>query len=471
MKRFKTMKWVVLWVVASLSMCFNSCSGDKVPDERGSIKLVNQSDRAMEMKRDGGQRMVEFSCRGHWIANTDVGWLSVTPDHGDGGTTYILLSAAENPVHTKREGHVFLLSRDGRGVMLNVVQLEGDCIVVEDDVLNLNCAGGEIAVKVGSNLEYDCDIEDEWIHTSQTRAWREDVMLFNVDKFLSKGKREGRINFTSRDGRKKQSVKINQSGVTNIQKVVISIDGEYKNLSIDTIKYSFDMRMDTAQVMAVPELQERMAKGHFVDENGVFYPSVPMENVYSGDFRNACVLRYDRHSDKEQLSRPIVVETSVPCHRFMFEIYIQRNHDGFLTFDNEPWRDEWDDEFDLRLKVETFLDDVKQGEYEETMHFLPSYSTKFYDRIPTVGRLVGKVRDAKNLGKEPFAFDNEDVAYAGLDWRFYFNNTYGQMFNHTSDLYGFYYDNYDGNKPRRERYYNNPWSNWPEFPPYDPDMR
>ena len=79
---------------------------------------------------------------------------------------------------------------------VKVIQAQNNLFAIEKTVYTVPGNGGEISVKVTSNVDVDMRIEEGWIQQKQSKAVSEKEYVFVISKNESERKREGLIHFS-----------------------------------------------------------------------------------------------------------------------------------------------------------------------------------------------------------------------------------------------------------------------------------
>jgi len=127
---------------------------------------------------------------------------------------YVLtLAIEENSGYEPRKSEVYVrLERSNDFETISITQQPKDTLFVAEKLYNVEKDGGSIEVKVSSTVEYDVEIKDSWISSTDTKALAESTHSFTVAANSEVQGRNGYIVFKSRTTEHKDTVTVNQNG-------------------------------------------------------------------------------------------------------------------------------------------------------------------------------------------------------------------------------------------------------------------
>ena len=134
-------------------------------------------------------------------------------------TKTLTFSVSQNNSYESRTGTVTVTpkGKDLDPQVINVTQAQMDAILLEDSMFDMPYGGGEIEVRVSSNVDFEVQSTAEWIHYIGTRALSNSVIRFKIDENLSDDVREGSISITQNNGTAKNTVTVRQLAKTLLQ--------------------------------------------------------------------------------------------------------------------------------------------------------------------------------------------------------------------------------------------------------------
>ena len=113
---------------------------------------------------------------------------------------YVLtIAIEENSGYEPRKSEVYVrLERSNDYETISIVQQAKDTLYVEEKLYNVVKDGGTIEVKVKSTVDYDVEIKDSWISSTDTKALAENTHSFVVAANSEVQGRNGYIAFKSK---------------------------------------------------------------------------------------------------------------------------------------------------------------------------------------------------------------------------------------------------------------------------------
>ena len=165
--------------------------------------------------------------------------------------------ADPNEAYEPREAQIIVTSNDGSFTgNVSVIQMQKDALVVANTRYDLSQDGGEISIKIGHNVDFTTSINCDWISSTKTKAFTEEVLKFNVAANPSPDSREGAIVFTSKDGSITQTVKVCQAQkdqlVVGDTEKIVSDEGGKVDIEVKAnVDYSFRIASGSEWLHAV----------------------------------------------------------------------------------------------------------------------------------------------------------------------------------------------------------------------------
>lgn len=217
---------------------------------------------------EGGELPLAFTAGGAWTAEVSdpvraaKEWLSVTPASGASGAATITLAALPNDTDENRTG--ILTLRSGKAVCeLTVTQTYEGALVVAPASITVDNAGGEIPIEVVHNVDFDIEIDGDWITDITTRALTTETLLFRIAENPGYDNRAGTITFTSKDKTLTQEVKIYQA---QTDALVVSptdnvFDDKGRTFEIE-VRANVDFTVENPDVLWLEPVETRGLKTH-----------------------------------------------------------------------------------------------------------------------------------------------------------------------------------------------------------------
>ena len=88
-----------------------------------------------------------------------------------------LAITAPNPL---TDGKVIVFAGDNTHAAMQVLTFEEGALTVTGDTFNVEAEGGVVEVPVMTNLNYEVEISADWVTYTETKAMREETLVFNV---------------------------------------------------------------------------------------------------------------------------------------------------------------------------------------------------------------------------------------------------------------------------------------------------
>ena len=195
----------------SLCMLLITCSDSDDP-----IKEIENKDPFITLKKtninfsnEGGSEAILIESNVTWTAKSSASWCTVSPTSGNKSTESITLSAPANKDYDDRSCTVTI---EGGGVTKTITVNQGKNLglLVTQDRYELSNEESTIKVEVKANVEFEVEINDEWITQVKTRGLTTTNLFFEVAKNESYSGREGTITIKQKDGNMSSTITISQ---------------------------------------------------------------------------------------------------------------------------------------------------------------------------------------------------------------------------------------------------------------------
>lgn len=163
----------------------------------------------------------------------DADWISESTTRSVSTNTFYFDIAA-NEEYDQRTAEIKFSNADkGLSEVVTIVQAQKDAIVIAEDSYSVSGQGDAIEIAVGHNVEFDIEIDVDWISQVQTRALETSTLIFNVAQNETDAERSGTITFTSKDNDEiSQVIAVKQeAGASKIY--YTSTDGQVVGVSRD----------------------------------------------------------------------------------------------------------------------------------------------------------------------------------------------------------------------------------------------
>ncbi len=183
---------------------FVACNDDD-PNPSPSIDLQIES-----ISHEANSLQVRFKATSNWTTEKgSASWVQIAPENGKAGSSTINITATNEANDTRTAEIIIRCNNTSKTV--SFTQVSRDILVAAEKNYNIDAEGGDINIKFGHNVNFEIDIEDDWIVLKKTRAYMEEDLNFTIKPNPVTDPREGRIIFKSKDGNLAQFVTVKQA--------------------------------------------------------------------------------------------------------------------------------------------------------------------------------------------------------------------------------------------------------------------
>ena len=246
----KKIFYLFLLVIFSCVSCDEI--GKYLDTESKGLVFAEGTEMTAVFGSSGGSKIYNFTSDLDWKVTTSAGWIAVNPQSGTPNASKFTIKVGANETFEDRNGFVIITTVDGKNQRINVKQ---DC---EDKVFEINsdgeyevaATGGEVKVKVTTNLEYTVDIPKEatWLTLVGTRAVREETLTFAVAQNTLFEERSTIVKLKNSEGKVLQAIVFRQKADEQIfttnsngEYEVIAAGGEVKVKVTTNLEYIVDI--------------------------------------------------------------------------------------------------------------------------------------------------------------------------------------------------------------------------------------
>ncbi len=170
---------------------------------------------------------------------------------GGAGDATIEITAMPNMTPESRSAEVIIVCDETIKKTIPFSQAQKDFLVVAEESYFVEQDGGEITVTLGHNVEFDIEIDVDWIEDAKTRAYVEDELLFVVAKDLLSEERKGHITFISKDKKTEQKVVVTQAAYLNVD----IPDPAFKSYLIDNFDLDGDGELSIEEALKITKIE------------------------------------------------------------------------------------------------------------------------------------------------------------------------------------------------------------------------
>ena len=210
------MKRNILFLL-SLCMLLLTCSDGNDPIKEIEKPNVETKDPFITLKKtnidfinEGGSEAISIESNVSWTAKSSASWCTVSPSSGNKSTASITLSAPANEDYDNRSCTV-TITGGSLSKTITVNQGENVGLLVTQDRYELSNEESTIKVEVKANVEFEVEINDEWITKVETRGLTTSKIEFKIAENDTYGNRDGSITIKQKGGGMTSTITIFQS--------------------------------------------------------------------------------------------------------------------------------------------------------------------------------------------------------------------------------------------------------------------
>ena len=174
------------------------------PEETVTPEVKVLSDAAdLVIAQDGSEPVyIDFEANVDWTAEfkdaSAADWCTITPKEGKAGEGKVRILAGENSTNDNRVAVVVIKAQSAQQEV-TVTQLQKNALVAGATALEVAAEGGEVKVTLSHNVDYEVEIEGEWLTQATTKALTETELVFNAAANPALEERVAKITITAGD--------------------------------------------------------------------------------------------------------------------------------------------------------------------------------------------------------------------------------------------------------------------------------
>ena len=163
---------------------------------------------------------VEVQANVQYAVSTSVDWIKQTGTKGLTSKT-LTFSIEENKAYDSREGKIIVkpLDSSAQEQVISVRQAQKDALIVEKTSYDMPYGGGEIEIKVESNVLFEAVPTAKWIHHVQTKALNNSTIALKIDENTTFITRQGAVEIKQLNGILRYTITITQAGRIEVSSV------------------------------------------------------------------------------------------------------------------------------------------------------------------------------------------------------------------------------------------------------------
>ncbi len=263
MKRFL----LYLLTIAAFVACSkgeDEDSGNSEPTPEKPKTEIKIETSTSDFTTEGGDNTISFTTNEAWTAQVINSraddWCKINPTSGSAGNATITVTTTPNDTPDDRTASI-IIKAGAVSKTVTVSQKQKDALTITASKFEVAAAGGEVAIEVKANIDFEYVIDDdakEWISYEGTRALKTSKLAFKIAENDDIEKREGKIFI--KNGELVEAVTIYQDGaepsiVISKNEYVVSSDGE--TISVE-VKSNVDVAIElTAEADWISENTSR----------------------------------------------------------------------------------------------------------------------------------------------------------------------------------------------------------------------
>lgn len=174
------MKKYLFSILAAIAFLMG-CDGPGTEEVMGEIQLSSSSKDIVEIDADGSRESIRFSSALDWNIELSADWLTVDPMEGGPGPARVSFSADANETQEVRQTVVNICS----GTVKFPITVTQEPFIPTFDLLDtedeISCLGGEVVVRVYTDVDYSYECQSDWVKGPDTKAARTRQIVFTVE--------------------------------------------------------------------------------------------------------------------------------------------------------------------------------------------------------------------------------------------------------------------------------------------------
>ena len=206
------MKKLFLILTIAIGSLLYGCTDADV-DKPSVFEFAEDANLSPNIAPSGGRVVVDFYSPFYWSATADD-WITIEPRSGGVGNSSIVIKLSANKTGSARIGTVTITLSNGESYVISVSQESEDIFGANSQSkYEIGVSGGEIKVKITTNIDYTVDIPknaQSWLTLANTRALREDNLTFNVAKNETYDTREAVVRLLDKNKKNLKSFTVAQ---------------------------------------------------------------------------------------------------------------------------------------------------------------------------------------------------------------------------------------------------------------------
>lgn len=221
------MRRLLITITFLLSVIFISC-------EKEPILTLSKSE--ISAPANGNTTTLIVNTNNPWTVSGND-WCTVSPSSGESGEISVTVTVKENTTYDTRNCSLTFNSK-GLTASVSVNQDSNYGIVLPNNKYELSSDEQQISVEVKANVDYEVNIDADWIKQSESKALTSKTFTFNIEANNTYDDREGTITIKEKKGNNSEIIKVKQ-----VQKNAIIIS--QKDYELSSESHTLEVKLQT----------------------------------------------------------------------------------------------------------------------------------------------------------------------------------------------------------------------------------
>ena len=225
----------LFFTFAVLAILLSGCSKDTV--EPATIEFAGgENGLSLQFPNSGDTtKRVTFLSNYDWVAKPSNEWIKILPESGKAGKDCeIVVSLETNNSYDKRSGSI-IISAQELNVELLVIQEQKNSLILSTPTVNLPQEGGAFTVQLNANIDYEYEINADWIKSVDSRALSQYALRFEAEANPSLEKRVGEIIIKGAEFSETVIVTQSQTNVLTLSTTEQNFDSEGGTFEVEVL--------------------------------------------------------------------------------------------------------------------------------------------------------------------------------------------------------------------------------------------
>ena len=164
---------------------------------------------------------VEVQANVEYSVSVSDSWIKQTGTKALTSRT-LTFSVEANGTYDARSATITIKPQSGEAQAISVTQAQKDALLVSNATYSMPYGGGEVEVKVESNVEFEVKSAVDWIQYVETKGLGTSTVRLKVTENQTYNAREGKVTLTQKGGSLTKTVTVNQAGRVAVTGVTLN---------------------------------------------------------------------------------------------------------------------------------------------------------------------------------------------------------------------------------------------------------